>query len=231
MTERALPVVLIHGALRSRMGLLPTAWALRLYGLEARTFGYPTRAGTLEEHADRLADFLDRWRAGAPAWPVLGFLTHSMGGLVARAYLASERARAQSHHQRVVMLAPPNRGAHLAERFGSLRPFHWLYGKAATELSRERVRDLPRAPASAEVLILAGGKRPVGDEEPRGYARWIPENNDGLVGVSETELPGAPKPEMVYGAHSFLQWRPGVLDRAVRFLLEKQPRALPVGST
>lgn len=207
-----IPVVVIHGALRSRVGLWPVVQFLRRRGFRAAAFGYATRRDSLERHAERLEAFLDDWLEGQVA-PTLGILTHSMGGLVARAYLARPGAARQALRQRVAMLAPPNQGAALAARFRGFRPFHWLYGQAAEILQPARAAALPPPPASAEVLILAGGKR----EGERGYSRWIAGNNDGLVGVAETALPGI-APELVYGAHSFLQWRPAVLARAAAFL-------------
>ncbi|MCA9714589.1 MAG: alpha/beta fold hydrolase, partial [Myxococcales bacterium] len=141
MSRAGLPVVLIHGALRSRAGLLPTALALRRRGFDARPFGYATRRATLEQHGERLADFVAEWQRarGDERWPVLGVMTHSMGGLVARAYLALARAGAQSEAQRVVMLAPPNQGAFVAAQMHGWRPFHWMYGRAADELQPGRV--------------------------------------------------------------------------------------------
>ena len=208
------PVVVIHGALRSQAGLWPIVWYLRRLGFDARAFGYPTRAQTLEQHGERLEGFVGDW-LGEPA-PLLGILTHSMGGLVARAYLARAGAATQSQRQRVVMLAPPNQGAALAEHMRDFRPFRWLYGAAADELQPSRAARLPAPPASAAVLVLAGGRR--GSEV--GYSRRIIGNNDGLVGVAETALPGV-IPEFVGGVHSTLQWRPAILRRAARFLADE----------
>jgi hypothetical protein len=63
------------------------------------------------------------------------------------------------------------------------------------------------------VLVLAGGRR-TGDI---GYTRRISGNNDGLVGLAETALPGV-EPVLVGGVHSTLQWRPAVLRRAADFI-------------
>lgn len=205
------PVVVIHGALRSQAGLWPVVWYLRRAGFDARAFGYATRTHSLERHGERLEQFLAAW-LGGPV-PTLGILTHSMGGLVARSYLARAAAATQSQAQRVVMLAPPNQGAALAERMKDFRPYRWLYGAAADELLPTRAALLPPPPPSAAVLVLAGGRH--GSEV--GYSRRIAGNNDGLVGVAETALPGV-APEFVGGVHSTLQWRPQVLRRAVRFL-------------
>jgi len=208
------PVVVIHGALRSQAGLWPIVWYLRRLGFDARAFGYQTRAQTLAQHGERLEGFIADW-LGEPA-PLLGILTHSMGGLVARAYLARAGAAAQSRRQRVVMLAPPNQGAALAHAMRDFRPFRWLYGAAADELQPARAASLPPPPPSAAVLVLAGGRR--GSEV--GYSRRIAGNNDGLVSVAETALPGV-VPEFVGGVHSTLQWRPEILRRAARFLAEE----------
>lgn len=205
------PVVVIHGALRSQAGLWPIVWFLRRQGFAARAFGYATRSETLAQHGERLEGFVEDWLKGQV--PTLGILTHSMGGLVARAYLARAGAQAQSLRQRVVMLAPPNQGAALAAGMREFRPFRWLYGAAAEELQPERASLLGTPPGSAELLILAGGKH--GSEV--GYSRRIRGNNDGLVGVAETALPGV-VPEFVGGVHSTLQWRPAVLRRAAEFL-------------
>lgn len=207
------PVVVIHGALRSQAGLWPIVWYLRRAGFDARAFGYATRRDPLERHGERLEAFIETWLKGQV--PVLGLLTHSMGGLVARAYLARAGAAAQSRAQRVVMLAPPNQGAALAEQMRGFPPFRWLYGAAAEELQPARVAGLAAPPASASVLVLAGGKR-AGEV---GYSRRIAGNNDGVVGLAETALPGI-APEFVGGVHSTLQWRPEVLRRAAQFLAE-----------
>ena len=209
----AIPVIVIHGALRSRAGLWPTVLYLRRRGLDARAFGYDTRGATLEEHGAALLRFVDAWRRER-AIDTLGILTHSMGGLVARAYLARPEAQNQARRQRLVMLAPPNRGSVLAARFHGFRPFHWLYGAAAEELQPERVAALPAPPASTDVLVLAGGRL-----DGRGYLRAIPGNNDGVVALAETFLPGV-EPLLVGGSHSLLQWRPAILEQAIRFLRE-----------
>ena len=208
------PVVLVHGALRSRVGLVPTARWLARRGLDAWTFGYPTRRGDLQAHGDALSRWLDA-RLESERVPVLGFLTHSMGGLVVRAYLLRHAGRHAARH-RVVMLSPPNRGAELAERNRNNPLMRWLYGDAAEELRPQRVQRLPGLPAGTEALVLAGAR---GD--PRGYNRFISSgDDDGVVGVAEMGLPGV-EPTVVGGLHAFLQWRPAVLARAAAFLREE----------
>lgn len=207
-----LPVVLLHGALRSSWGLLPTAVLLRRHGLAVRGFDYPTRRGTLTQHAARLQEFIRTWQPTPP--PVLGFVTHSMGALVVRAYLAEHADPATRH--RVVMLSPPNQGSQLAARNEAGVLFRWVYGDAARELVPARARALPSVPDNADVLVLAGGR---GD--PRGYNPLLSGDDDGVVAVSEMGMPGV-DPVVVGGVHAMMQWRPAVLTRAADFILAGQ---------
>ncbi len=206
----SVPVVLVHGALRSRAGLWPTARMLRKHGLVPSTFGYATRTDTLEQHARRLDAHVAKLVAGAPP-SILGFLTHSMGGLVVRKYL-SRPAALPAERVRVVMLSPPNRGAALAQNFRDFPPFHWLYGEAASELQPDQAAKLAPLPAGVEVLVLAGGR---GDD--RGFNPRIDGDDDGVVAVADMPLEGHAF-HFVGGGHSRLQYRGDVLERAAGFL-------------
>lgn len=204
-----MPVVLVHGALRGRPGLLPTAAYLRRRGFEPRVFGYRTRADGIDGAARRLERALAGWMPGGA--PAIGFVTHSMGGLVVRQYLAESPAPAAQ--VRVVMLAPPNQGSAVAEAWAGRGAFHALYGAAAEELRPARVQRRPALPPGTDLLVLAGGRRDGGP----GFNRLVPGNDDGLVGVEETRL-GEVEPLLVGGTHTFLQWRLDVLERAATFL-------------
>lgn len=205
------PVVLLHGALRSAIGMRPTARFLARHGFEPRTFNYATRRASLEQHAEQLEAEIRLWLAGREP-QVLGLLTHSMGGLVARALLARPSLHELAPRQRLVMLAPPNQGATLAVLHRDFGPFRWLYGQAAAELQPRRVAELAAPPSSCATLILVGG---TGDG--RGYNPRIQGDDDGVVASNETMLPGL-APEFVGGVHSTLQWRSDVLTRAAAFL-------------
>jgi pimeloyl-ACP methyl ester carboxylesterase len=210
-TPERMPVALLHGALRRPLGMRPTARVLVREGFDARPFSYATRRHDLEGHAERLEQALRSW-LGEREVPMLGLLTHSMGGLVARALLARPSMQAWIPRQRLVMLAPPNRGAVLAERRRNSPMFRGVYGRAADELQPDRVARLPAPPACCETLILIGG---TGDG--RGYNPGIVGDDDGVVASAETGLDGI-EPEFVGGVHSILQWRADVLARACAFL-------------
>jgi len=196
---------------------MPVVWALRKRGIDAQAFGYATRRDSLERHAERLEAAIEGWRLKRgedQALPLLGLFTHSMGGLVARAYLARHHARLQSTHQRLWMLAPPNQGAYVAEKLRDWKTFRWLYGAASESLLPERASEVGELPQTAEVRVLAGGDL----QGEKGLHRWIPGNHDGLVRVEETALPGV-EPMLVGGSHSTLQWRRDLIAAAADFFL------------
>lgn len=206
-----MPVALLHGAMRGPKGMLPTARALEGAGFRARAFGYATRRRDLAGHAESLEAELRAW-LGSEGPEAIGLLTHSMGGLVARALLDRPSFRAWAPRQRMVMLAPPNQGSSLAQQLHDFPPFHWVYGRAAAELQPGPIARLAPPPDSCATLILVGGR---GD--PRGYNPLIAGDDDGVVATADTPLPGVSS-EFVGGLHSTLQWRKDVLDRAARFL-------------
>lgn len=225
MSERsrlmAPPVVMLHGALRSTLGLWPTRAYLARRGIAARAFGYHTRIHNLDRHVERLQAFLDRSyppavRQSRPLASI-GFLTHSMGALVVRAYLHTVHGRALADRVSIAMLAPPNRGSQLAASWASAAGqratlYRRVYGEAADLLLPQSVRNLPQPPVDARCLILVGGRGP----GSRGYNAALSGDDDGVVATNEVGLPGVPV-EFVGGVHSLMQWNPAALRRAAEF--------------
>lgn len=202
-------VVLLHGALRTRLSLLLLERALQKAGFETWNRSYPWRGKTLEEIADGLAARLEAFRERE-----LHFVTHSYGAIVARAYLARHRP---TNVGRMVNLAPPHRGAQLAEKSRSnaalQKLFTLIYGKSALSLLLQGIENLP-AP-SCEFAVIAGGRG-----KARGYSPLLEGDNDGAVRVEETKLPGMKAFALVPHAHTFIMNGRDTIAMTIRFLQE-----------
>ncbi len=110
-------VVLVHGLFASKRSMRKAENYLKAYGFATHRWGYPTFFRSIEQHAERLAEFttaiVDDRRVDR-----VYFLTHSLGGILVRKVLAD---RLIPKLCRIVMLAPPNAGSHLTRV--SLGPF------------------------------------------------------------------------------------------------------------
>lgn len=146
-------VVLVHGYLAHRVHLSLLSWRLQAEDFETLNWGYPTFRRSLTVAAESLASTLERIDAESSG-PPIHLVTHSMGGIVARAALARFRPRRLG---RWVMLAPPNRGSDVARR---LEPFLGSWSPPVRELSSGSsglVHSLGM-PAGVEVGVIAAGR-------------------------------------------------------------------------
>lgn len=166
--------LLVHGLGRSPLSMFPLAGVVRRAGARTHFFGYSPTLEPLDRILRRLVRALNALR---PTFVI----AHSLGGLLTRLALA-EVAHRPRH---LVMLGTPNRPPRLAAYFWRWLPFRLLVGTAGrflahpAEYARLPVPDMP-------CTVIAGTGGPVGRFSPFGN-----EPNDGIVSVSETDLPGA----------------------------------------
>lgn len=204
-------VVLLHGLGRSPLAMTPLAWRLERAGLRAVNIGYTAARRPLTETVTRVVERLDEALAGVTG-PV-HFVTHSLGGVLVRAYLAA-RPRPGA---RIVQLAPPNQGARLAEALRGVALARGVLGQTLHDLGVEpdggapRLR-LPRL-EGVDIGVIAGGRGAV-----RGYGPWLPEDNDMVVCVRETWLPEACDWILVPRLHTFIMNAKDVHENVLAFL-------------
>ena len=209
-------LILLHGLFRTRTAMTSLCKTISSKS-DYTTFcmGYPTTRGSVDSHA-RSLDSVVRSLEGMSQ---INFVAHSLGNLVVRHWLNNleEEKRKLPKHQsfgRMVMLAPPNRQPQLATKLirGSLANF--VAGPAAKELATgwEGLESKLATP-KFEFGILAGGK---GDD--KGYNPLIPGDDDAVVTVESTRLPGARDFRVLPVLHTFFMDDKRAQELTLRFL-------------
>lgn len=201
-------VFLLHGIGKGRLDMAAMSAGLRKQGYAVVNWGYPSTKYDLETLADKLAEELGRF----PGYRI-HFVTHSMGGIVVRTCMARHDL---PNVGRMVMIAPPNQGAELAQFFGNWPVYRFLFGPAGQQL---RPADLGQC-ASAGMPVCEFGIIAGGTGGSRGMNPFLPGDNDGTVTVESTLLPDAQDFAVVPYPHPVIQMMPRTIDLTVRFLNE-----------
>lgn len=190
-------VVLLHGLGRTHLSMLVMQFALENAGYSVWNKGYPSTTKTVEELAPVVGEAIGVCRErGAQK---IHFVTHSMGGILVRAYFAGNTV---AEAGRVVMLAPPNRGSAIVDASRDSSWFQWATGPAGQQLGTA-ADSLPNTlpPLKLEVGVIAG-------------------RADGKVPVESTALPEMKDHLVVDSAHTFIMNSPEVIRQVKAFLKE-----------
>lgn len=208
--ERPL-VILLHGMGRTRVSFSRMKRALEAEGWRCARLSYPSTRRSIPEHARWLEGVLAGLAEDGQARNV-SFVTHSLGGILVRAALANGGEwRAALPVERLVMLGPPNQGSAFADRLAGVRMFRWLYGETGTGLVPSEVQRIP--PPDVPFLVIAGARG-----KPQGWNPWLPGDDDGVVALQETHLPGADGHHVVRSIHAFLAAHQEAIAQTQAFL-------------
>ena len=210
--ERPL-VILLHGMGRTRVSFGRMKDALEADGWRCARLSYPSTRRSIPEHAAWLEGVLAALAEDGQAQRV-SFVTHSLGGILVRAALARGGSwRTTLGVERLVMLGPPNQGSAFADRLAGNRVFRWLYGETGPGLVPAEVQLIP--PPDVPFLIIAGARG-----SARGWNPWLPGDDDGVVALQETHLPGASGHQVVRSIHAYLAAHKDVIAQTQAFLSE-----------
>ena len=209
-------VLVLHGLIRSRDSMDGLCNYLREQGdFTVLNVSYASTRGELADHAAALAKIVE----GLKGVREINFVAHSLGNLVVRHYLSDRAQRLGTDSGkvrigRVVMLAPPNNGAEMARRFQDNAIFQTVWGASGKELATKWV-DLEKhlAVPSGEFGIIAGGR---GNND--GRSPLIAGDDDFVVGVEETRLPGATDFLVLPVLHGSIMADSKVQECTLRFL-------------
>ncbi len=212
-------VVLLHGLGRSKLSMGKMEDALTTQGYAVTNIDYPgVRAESFGSLVAQVRERVEACCAGRDE-PV-HFVTHSLGGILTRAYLAESRP---ANLGRVVMLSPPNQGSEWVDALGEYTLFQAATGPAAQELGT----DAEGAPARLGPVDFPLGVV-TGDSSWNPVGSWlIPGDDDGVVAVERARIDGMKDFRVVDENHTNIMRSDEVIAEAIHFLAHERfrPRA------
>jgi pimeloyl-ACP methyl ester carboxylesterase len=203
-------VVLLHGIAVTARVFGKMQRALEAAGYATLNLGYASRRKGLQALAEDIHPAVELFADGLTG--SVHFVCHSMGGLLARVYLAKYRPQRLG---RVVMLGTPNAGSEIADLLKNLAPYRALFGPAGQQLvTRRDAATHALLPAvDYPVGIIAGNRSiyPI-------TAVLLPRPHDGRVSVANTKLDGMVDHVVIPTAHPWLVRNERAIEQTLAFL-------------
>jgi triacylglycerol lipase len=171
----------LHGYAASKMIMKKIDRNLKKENFRTFNYGYKSRRIDLDSLGEELYHTVRE-----TGTDTVSFVTHSMGALVVRSMLQySQNDKAFPVIDKMVMIAPPNRGAEIADYYSSVRMLHKFLGPNIHHMTTDSgsyAGKLPK-PCNPEVGIIIGlrGRK-------HGYNPFIQGDNDGRLTPERTRL-------------------------------------------
>lgn len=208
MSERG-GVLFLHGYGRYGTSMAWLKRAASQSGYRTLSPSYPYRC-SLSEIVEWLVPRVAEFAAGLNG--PLHIVTHSLGGLVARAYLAEHRPERLG---RIVQLAPPNAGSELADLLFRLGLARMALGRSGAHLRTKRSASDEATLGTVQypIGIIAGNKSllPIAN-------RFLAGPHDGKVRVAATHVDGETDHITLPVTHTFMVYDRRVIAKTLAFL-------------
>lgn len=202
-------VVLLHGMGRTPKSMAWLGRQLERGGFRVVNLGYPSTRQPIERLATHVRSQVERDNGYGTGR--VHFVTHSLGGIVLRAYLKESRP---TNLGRVVMLGPPNQGSELVDRLRRNVLLRRLLAPAGLQLGTGNDSIPNRLGAVDFELGVIAGSRSINPF----FSRCLPGPHDGKVSVQRTRVEGMKESLIVPHSHTFLMWRRSVATQVIHFL-------------
>jgi hypothetical protein len=187
-------------------------------GRDLRAAGYAVHAPNYPARRHDLAALAAIIRPGVTAFArgidgPLDFVTHSLGGLLARAFIAAGKP---DRLGAVVMLGPPHQGSPLGDLLFRLKLAGIMLGPVGAQLCTKRdAADAALLGVIDYPLGIIAGNRPLDPLFPR---LLIAGANDGKVSVESTRVAGMNDHITLPVSHTMMVYNPHVRREILNFL-------------
>ncbi len=220
-------VIVLHGLARTARSMASMARFLAGQGYRVDNVDYPSRQAPIEVLADHaIAPAMERARAAGAR--EIHFVTHSLGGILVRAY---QHAHPTVRLNRVVMLCPPNGGSDVVDHYHARasrlgRFLKEFFGPASFQLRTDGLTSRLGG-ACFELGVVAGTL----NRHPLWGPLFADRESDGTVPLERTKLEGMTDFLAVPYTHTFIMNKPEVQSQVAHFLAHGSFRRVPEPAT
>lgn len=203
-------VVLLHGLARTASSMEDMEEALLGKGYYVVNMDYPSREYNIEDLASSVIPEsiakCNNYNANK-----IHFVTHSMGGILVRHYLANDNIK---NLGRVVMLSPPNQGSEVVDSLKDMPGFELINGPAGMQLGTDKASIPSQLPSvDYEVGVITGDT-----SINLILSTLIPGDDDGKVSIERAKVKGMADFLVVDHSHPFIMQADDVITQTISFL-------------